>query len=742
MTVLRSGKLVPRRQSVAWITTDEADKGSYLIHDEQGYRVLRWSDAEYEYLLTHSQEIVYMNQTFKIDDVLTKPDLQKSIIQTSTVKNWRHSSTAQFWVLDTLTQKVEPVFSENPKAMLSFALWSPRGDRIAFVYENNLYIRYVDSPGKVVQITFDGGADIFYGRPDWVYEEEVFSGATALWWSANGDFLAFLRTNDSAVSEFTIPYFVKDSNLKEAYPELVDIKYPKPGYSNPTVDILFLDLANEEYFGIDSQDNDSRLSLITEVLWTGNDTVVIRRTNRESDLLQIDLVNTQSREHTVVRTEDLTKESSEDNDGGWFEITQDTTYVPANPAQGIVQDGYIDTVVVDGYNHLAYFSPLNASVPKKVLTMGIWEVDSAPAAYDSETGLVYFLATTKSSVERHLYSVDLNGEGFRNITDISVDGYYQASFSAGARYALLSYNGPEVPYQVMVDLHLQDPLGNSHSVESNEELTKTLEEYHLPSVHHSQVDLSTGVKVNTVEIRPPHFDETRKQKYPVLFYVYGGPNSQTVTKRFSYDFQKTVAAVADAIVVSVDGRGTGFMGREFRAFVHDQLGILEAQDQIAAAQLWASKSYVDADRLAIWGWSYGGYLTLKTLETDAGNTFQYGMAVAPVTDWRFYDSIYTERYMHTPVDNPKGYEASRIHDMDRLANCTRFLVMHGTGDDNVHFQNTLSLLDDLDLASVENFDVHIFPDSDHSISHHNAYAMVYDRLLTWIQHAFNGQFLL
>ncbi|KAG9881293.1 putative dipeptidyl-aminopeptidase B, partial [Aureobasidium melanogenum] len=232
-----------------------------------------------------------------------------------------------------------------------------------------------------------------------------------------------------------------------------------------------------------------------------------------------------------------------------------------------------------------------------------------------------------------------------------------------------------------------------------------------------------------------------RKKYPVLFFLYNGPASQQVDRTFHLDFQSYVASSLGYIVVTLDGRGTGHLGRATRCIVRGNLGHYEAHDQIAAAKMWAAKKYVDAERIAIWGWSYGGFMTLKTLEQDAGRTFKYGMAVAPVTDWRYYDSIYTERYMHTPQHNPIGYENSTITDVDALSKNVRFLVMHGVADDNVHFQNTLSLLDKLDLANVQNYDVHFFPDSDHSIYFHNANRVVYEKLSNWLINAFNGEWL-
>lgn len=390
------------------------------------------------------------------------------------------------------------------------------------------------------------------------------------------------------------------------------------------------------------------------------------------------------------------------------------------------------------------------------MTKGKWEVVDAPSAVDLDNNVVYFVGTEKSSIERHVYSVKLDGSELQPVTDTKKDGYYGVSFSKDAGYALVSYRGPGVPYQKMIGTPVVD--GNfTMEWSTNPDLIQRASEYELPTKHYSTVNID-GFELNVVERRPPHFDP--KKKYPVLFYVYGGPGSQMVHKQWQVDFQAYVAGALDYLVVTVDGRGTGFTGRAARTAVRGNLGYWESHDQIETAKIWAKKKYVDGKRMAIWGWSYGGFMTLKTLEQDAGQTFKYGMAVAPVTDWRYYDSIYTERYMHTPQHNEGGYENSTISDVKAISENVRFLVMHGSADDNVHIQNTLTLIDKFDLAGVENYDVHFYPDSDHSIYFRklalvemlwrgrdtdvdidNANRMVYDRLEQWLIRAFNGEYL-
>jgi dipeptidyl aminopeptidase len=372
-------------------------------------------------------------------------------------------------------------------------------------------------------------------------------------------------------------------------------------------------------------------------------------------------------------------------------------------------------------DHLAYFAPLDNPEPA-MLTSGDWEVVDSPYAVDLDSNVVYFVATKESSIQRHVYQVGLDGQGLAPVSNTSAEGYYAVSFSTGAGYALLSYQGPGIPWQKVISTP-SNAHRYEHTVEENSDLAESAKKHELPIKIYGTINVD-GVELNYVERRPPHFDE--KKKYPVLFQQYSGPGSQTVNKKFTVDYQSYVAAGIGYICVTVDGRGTGYIGRKNRVLIRGNLGHYESHDQIAAAKIWAEKKYIDESRLAIWGWSYGGFMALKSLEQDAGETFRYGMAVAPVTDWRFYDSIYTERYMLTPQDNGHGYDTSAINNVTALSQNVRFLLMHGVADDNVHFQNSLTLLDKLDQVGVENYDVHVFPDSDHSIYFHNANRIVYD----------------
>jgi dipeptidyl aminopeptidase len=660
-------------------------------------------------------------RTLAAEDVWPSPDLKKVLIATGITSVWRHSFTAIYWIFDVDTQTAEPLDPDDANRRVQLAQWSPKSDAISFTSTNNLYVRHVGSK-TVAQVTRDGGPEYFYGIPDWVYEEEVFGDNSATWWSGNGDFMAFLRTNETLVPEYPIQFFIDRPSGEqpppglETYPEVQQLKYPKAGSPNPFVDLLFYDMIEGDTFTVAIEGGFAQDDLlITDITWAGN-RVLIKETNRVSDVMRVVLVDVIARTGKTVRTVDTGI-----IDGGWFEISHDTTYIPADPVNGRPEDGYLDTVIHDNGDHLAYFSPLDTSDPV-MLTSGNWEVVGGPSAVDLKNNIAYFIATKESSIQRHVYSVKFDGSDLKAITDTSKEGYYSASFSRKAGYALITYQGPNVPSQKVISTPSNSET-YEHIVEENKELADKAKKHELPLLKYGTITVD-DVELNYVERRPPHFNPSKQ--YPVLFQQYSGPGSQSVSKKFAVDFQAYVAANLGYIVVTVDGRGTGFIGRKARVIVRKNLGKWEAHDQIAAAKIWAAKPYTDEARMAIWGWSYGGFQTLKTLEQDAGQTFKYGMAVAPVTDWRFYDSIYTERYMLTPQQNEAGYDATSVSNASALAGNVRFLIMHGVADDNVHMQNTLTLLDRLDLAGIENYDLHMFPDSNHGIYFHNANRIVYD----------------
>ncbi|OAX83827.1 hypothetical protein ACJ72_01806 [Emergomyces africanus] len=727
-----------RRHYISWFPGPNGEDGLLLEQDDDistlGY--LRVEDvfsrknpkaSKKSIVLMQERLFNVGGETIFASLVWPSPDLKTVLVLSDREQNWRHSFTGRYWLFDVETQTGQPLDPSSPNRRIQLASWSPLSDAVAFTRDNNMFLRKLTTK-EVTTITTDGGADLFYGVPDWVYEEEVFSGNSVTWWADDGNYIAFLRTNESAVPDYPVQYFASRPSGEppkpgeENYPEVREIKYPKAGAPNPIVDIQFYDVKKGEVFSVDvANDFADEDRLIIEVLWTSRGRVLVRETNRESDVLSIAIIDVLSRTGKVVRREDVNA-----LDGGWVEPSQSTRFVPADPDSGRLEDGYIGMVIYEGRDQLGYFTPLDNPKPI-MLTKGHSEVVNAPSGVDLKRGLVYFVVAGNEPWSATSIPV----------TNVTESSYYSVSFSSGAGYALLNYEGPNVPWQKVISTPANE---NSFEeiIEQNDHLSQKLRTYSLESKVYQNISVD-GFSLPVLERRPPNFDPTKK--YPVLFHLYGGPGSQTVNKRFSVDFQSYVASNLGYIVVTVDGRGTGYIGRKARSIIRGNLGYYEARDQIETAKKWAAKPYVDESRIAIWGWSYGGFMTLKTLELDGGRTFKYGMAVAPVTDWRYYDSIYTERYMRTPQHNDRGYVSSAISNTSALAGNVRFLIMHGTADDNVHFQNSLTLLDKLDMGNVDNYDVHVFPDSDHSIYFHNAQRMVYYRLSYWLINAFNGEWV-
>lgn len=718
MDDVQSSKFQPRRRDVQWMNENSIFERSQdgkitIIHVASG--------TSTDFL---DSKIRLDGEEKTIQKFWVNEQSGYALLATDMLQNWRHSFFARYYIYSLHENTTIPLLAKEDMLVI-FAELSPSGQRIAYIKENDLYVYDIPS-NEHTRVSHDGAVDFFNGVPDWVYEEEIFQTNSALWWSPDSRYIAFLSTNDSSVLEFPIPYFLENVDSDAVYPKLVSLKYPKPGSPNPTIETRLYDVMDDNLVTV-SWDGTEESKLIAQVFWTGKDKFMVREFNRPSDFQRMIVVDAVTGIGQSVREENMTA-----IDGGWFEV-RNSIHIPANSSQGRVDDGYLDVIVHDGFEHLAYFSPLTSTKPL-MLTSGPYQITDGQIAPDLDRGIVYFQSTQKNSVERHLYSVRLDGSNLQAVTDTSQEAYYDVAFAPGAKHALISYQGPETPWQKMYDMETQRYILD---IELNLHLANASKEYDLPTKVVSTLRVD-GRELNVEEIRPPRFDSSHK--HPLLFKPYGGPMSQTVAKKWGIDVHSFLAASRGYVVVTVDGRGTGFKGRDLETAVRGHLGRYEAADQISAAKILAERDYIDEEHLAIWGWSFGGYLTLKVLETDQGETFQYGVAVAPVTDFHFYDSVYTERYMMLPSQNEDGYKEAAVSNATAVGQAGRFLIMHGTGDDNVHFQNTLVFLDRLDEAGVENYDVHVFPDSHHSITFHNANRMVYDRLVTWLDQAFSDVF--
>ncbi|KAF9981576.1 hypothetical protein BGZ75_007084 [Mortierella antarctica] len=707
----------PKIQSLAWMPYGQ--DGVYSRINANGDIVLTNVDGSEPKVLLPGANVTDANgKRIPFFSFKVSPDEKYVLLGTDHRKQWRHSFNATYYIYSMEKYELAPLLGSLSEPTVEHVAWSPVGHTLAYVQNNNLFL-YQDLIHRS-QITFDGAPNIFNGITDWVYEEEVYASPSALWWSPDGASIAFLRFDETEVPEFHYPLYMDNQLDAPAYPRDVMMKYPKVGFPLPTVNLHLYSLKSalaptmaRPLESIDlSHVFPTENRIIAEVQWATKDSsaLLVKVQNRVQNHEKLVLVEPSSLTGKVIREWNAGQE-----DGGWIDMQQNIRYVA--PSEAVPAGGYLDIANNNGYNHIALYTPVDSPTPKW-LTSGEWEVDSI-AATDGQDGLVYYISTEKSSVERHLYSVSMASSERKALTDVTQPGYYAASFSTGAGYYLLSYKGPEVPWQKVKKT--ADEKFNT-DLEDNTALRGLLNGTQIPARRWSTVNIN-GRDCNYMEFLPPGFSP--EQKHPVLFQVYGGPGSQLVDTQFQLGFSAVMAAAEKLryVVVVVDGRGTGHRGRDFRIAVVNQLGRFETEDQIAAGKHWKTLSYVDPDRMAIWGWSYGGFMAAKVTEADSG-VFKAAMAVAPVTDFRFYDAVYTERYMNLPTTNLKGYEATAVSNMTGFNN-SEFLLVHGTGDDNVHVQNSYVLLDRLTLAGNHRYKSHFFTDSDHSIRSHNANHEIY-----------------
>lgn len=765
MEQYRKGVYQSYEEPIKWLLPSQfpssGKSGGFYLTVSQQKLVTLQVDKEFQHIVLDSVQFSYKNKFYYLEDIILNPSKAiddasaNHIVVTDIAPKWRHLSFALYWLYNAEKETYIPINAlgdENP-SKIEFAYFSPKGDLIVFGLDNDLYL-YDINEDKVRRITDNGSPHIFNGKTDWVYEEEILGDNKMFWWSSNQETLIFTTLNDTLVHDFKLDYYIK--NPKEVsddtfnlYPKSTIIKYPKPGTPNPLISFNKYNFKDETVTEIETTFKDS---LLYEAIWLNDDNFMIKTTDRASRVLTKRVyLQSESESFEVVQVINATSEYS-----GWFEKMHPITLLQ----KGEADSSYIDQVVIDGRTHLALFDEAKSASYSKLITKGDWNIHhDTMVVYDKRKNFVYAFATIKSSMDSHFIGIDLDKEIIIPMTSTDIDGYYSGDFTSDGQYVSLNYKGPDLPWQRLVnmgDIHDyvesdEYTVGDScdkilkiaPTINHVEITTLNLKDTNIPTKTHLQIKVGqysdkSPILLNVIQILPPNFDPKTK-KYPLLVYAYGGPGSQTVDKQHGIDFQMIASSTLDAVVLIIDPRGTGGQGWKFKSFATDNLGYWEARDitTIVSEYIGINK-YINKEKTALWGWSYGGFTTLKTLEYDAGKTVKFGIAVAPVTNWLFYDSVYTERYFNEPNEN---YDKNgKISNYENFSSVNRFMMIHGTSDDNVHLQNLLWLLDKFNLANVENYDVHFFPDSDHSIQFHNAQSVVYDKILHWLQDAFTGKF--
>jgi dipeptidyl-peptidase-4 len=606
-------------------------------------------------------------------------DGSRILIFTRSERVWRRNTKGVYFIYTFADGSLQPLSTAFGFQM--FAKPSPDGTRVAFVRDHDLWMTEL-ATGKETRLTSDGSEDIINGTFDWVYEEEL--GLRDGWrWSPDGRKIAFWQLDQSPIKDFKI---IDDLSL---YPTVTDIPYPKAGEPNSIPRIGVLDVASGGVTWMDTGANPD--IYLARMEWAeSSDELVIQRMNRHQNRIDILMAEAATGDGRVLFSE---------TSDTWVDVDLDMTWVDGGKR-------FLWTSERDGYEHL-YLYDRDGSLERQ-LTHGDWPVDAPKGV--SDDGWVYFTAAKEGPLERQLYRVRLDGSGVERITD--EPGTHDVDMAPGAEYFLDAHSRNGDPTVVSV----RDSTGSVlRTLVDNDEVRQKLAGMGLRQPEPFTFDTPDGVTLNGWMIKPPDFDPDRT--YPVVMYVYGGPGSQTAADAWGgrrYLFHQLLAQEG-FIVASVDNRGTGGRGRAFKNITYLHLGEYESRDQVSAARYLGALPYVDASRIGIWGWSYGGYMTLLTLERG-GDVFAAGASVAPVTDWRFYDTIYAERYMQTPRENPEGYRRSAPASPENIDGLTAdLLLVHGTGDDNVHFQNSVQMVHNLEEAGKQ-FRLMIYPNKTHSIA--------------------------
>lgn len=620
----------------------------------------------------------------QLDGYSFSTDENSLLLTTGTESIYRWSTKANYFVFNTRTGALSQLH-EGPKQR--YATFSPDADKVAFVVDNDLYVKNLSS-GKTTRITNDGRENaIINGASDWVYEEE-FELVRAFKWSADGQKLAYFRFDESAVPEMTMEMYRGGE-----YPELVTFKYPKTGERNAEVTALIYDIAAQKSTPVNVPDRERKGEgwlddYLPRMEWTPGGQLCLTWMNRHQNVQRLWLADANTGACRLLLEEK----------NKYYLDLHDVTFLKDG-------SGFVMQSEKSGFNHLYKYDMSGRQVC--ALTKGNYDVTGF-YGLDEKNGLVYFQAAAENPMQRELYEVKLNGKKQKRLS--KTPGTHSAQWSSTYDYFVDTYSTLNSPPQIQV---LNRKGKTVRVLEQNTELAQKLKDYGKTDAQFFKFKTSENVELNGFSIRPTG-TEFEGQKLPVLMFVYGGPGSQQVLdawKGSNYLWFQMLAQQG-YVVTCVDNRGTGARGEEFKKMTYKQLGKYETQDQIEAAKYLGTLPYVDPARIGIFGWSYGGYMS--SLGMLKGNeVFQAGIAVAPVTNWKWYDSIYTERYMQTEAENEQGYaENSPVNFTEKLKG--KYLLVHGLADDNVHFQHSAEMANQL-ISNGKQFDTMFYPNKNHGI---------------------------
>ena len=612
-------------------------------------------------------------------------DESKLLIATEVESIYRHSKQAHYYIFDLKTNTTTPL-ADKSLGKQRLAEISPAGDRVAFVRNNNLFIKNLNN-GSETAVTEDGSYNnIINGATDWVYEEE-FGFDKGFYWSPDGKFIAYYKFNESKVKEFQMAMY------GTLYPEQYKFKYPKAGEDNSVVTIHVAPVDEAFMTSYDFPLGNDADIYVPRIKWVNGSELCVFKMNRLQNKLELLVQNyalpfpKKIQAMQTIYTEEA------------------KTYIDINDDLTFLKDGsFIYTSEKDGYNHI-YKRDIKSGKELQ-LTKGNWEVTKIYGV-NEKTAIVYFQAAHSSAINREVMSVDVKGKKINKLSEKV--GTNDAQFSNTFNYSINFYSNANTPY--LITLH-NTKTGKQEVLKDNAKLQENVNSFSPSPIEFFTFKTSKNSELNGYMIKPKNFDSSKK--YPVLMYVYNGPGINTVNNSWggARNLWFQYLAQEGYVIVSVDGSGTGYRGRDFKHVTYLQLGKYETEDQIEAAKYLGNLSFVDKSRIGIFGWSYGGYMSSLCI-TKGAEYFKAAIAVAPVTNWRYYDNIYTERFMRKPQDNGENYDSnSPINHVEKLKG--NYLLIHGSADDNVHYQNTMEMVSALTEAGKQ-FDLFIYPNKNHGI---------------------------
>lgn len=624
------------------------------------------------------------------DDYILSPDEKLILIQTETKPIYRHSFTAVYYIYNVKNNTLEPLSNNGPQQV---PLFSPDGNQIAFVRNNNIFLVKLLFGNSESQVTKDGEYNkVLNGIPDWVYEEE-FSFNRAFDFSADSKMIAYIRFDESQVPMFSFPWYKGMAPAKDdyaTYPGKYEYKYPKAGETNSTVTVHTYDIKSHVTRQMDLPlDKDG---YIPRIKFTSDpEKLAIMTLNRHQNRFDLYLANPRSATCKVAIRDEAEQYIKEQEYGS----------IAFYPNHIVLMSER------DGYNHL-YLYTIAGNLVRQI-TKGNFEVTDF-LGYDEANGTTYYASNEGSPLRTAIYKIDSKGKKTKLSTK---EGTNNALFSKNFAYFINTYSSKDTPTKIT----LNDSKGRELvTLLDNKQLKSQLTHLNMPTKEFFTFKTSQGVELNGWMMKPANFDPNKK--YPVIMHQYSGPGSQQVLDKWGIgsfgDGGMFEAYMCDKgyIMVCVDGRGTGGRGAAFEKCTYLFLGVKESEDQVETARYLGTLPYVDGSRIGIWGWSFGGYNTLMSM-SDGSGAFKAGVAIAAPSDWRFYDTVYTERFMRTPKENGDGYNAgSAISRASKLQG--KLLLIHGTADDNVHYQNAAEYSEALVQANKQ-FDMQVYTNRNHSI---------------------------